>query len=126
MGKGADLIIRIATKGAELAKAQLGGLGKTAGATGGKLNKLAKAGAIGTAVAMVGLAKGVSKALSEFTEFEEQLNQSLAIMETTVEQQEKMIEATQQVAMETRIGTTDSAEAYFFLASAGLDAEQSQ
>ncbi len=125
MGKGADLIIRIATAGTALAKKQLSGLGTTAKTVGGQMNQLAKIGAIGTAVGMLAVAKGVSKAVGEFVEFEEQLNQSLAIMQTTEAQQQKMIEATRKVAMETRISTTDSAEAYFFLASAGLDAEQS-
>ena len=51
--------------------------------------------------------------------------QSLAIMDTTVEQQKAMQDAALQTSRTTRIGAEQSAEAYFFLASAGLNAEQS-
>ena len=121
----ADIAIKIVTKGAELAKRQLGGLGKGADKTKGSLLNLSSAMKTGLAVSAVALAKGVQASVKEFTEFEEKLNQSLAIMKTTEAQQEAMVRATQKVAMETRIGTKESAEAYFFLASAGLDAEQS-
>ena len=46
-------------------------------------------------------------------------------MNTTVAQQEKMTQAARDVATSTRISATESAESFFFLASAGLDAEQS-
>ena len=46
-------------------------------------------------------------------------------MDTTIGQQERMAEVARQVAMETTISAEASAEAFFFLASAGLDAEQS-
>jgi len=42
MGKGADLIIRIATKGTKLAQAQLAGLGKEGTLLSGKFAKLAQ------------------------------------------------------------------------------------
>jgi len=125
MGAGADLIIRIATKGATLAKAQLNKLGKEGGVLGGKMGKLAKVGLGAVAVGMVGLAKGASASIKAFTGFEDKLTQSLAIMQTTTAQQEAMAKTAREVAMETTIGATESAEAYFFLASAGLDAEQS-
>ena len=56
MGTGADLIIRIATKGATLAKSQLESLGKSGTALGGKMGLLAKAGIGAVAVGMVALA----------------------------------------------------------------------
>ena len=58
-------------------------------------------------------------------EFEDKRNQSLAIMQTTEEQQRRMAQASRQVAIESRVSASESAEAFFFLASAGLDAEQS-
>jgi len=125
MGAGADLIIRIATKGATLAKTQLNKLGKEGGALGGKMGLLAKAGIGAVAVGLVALAKGAVESVQAFTKFEDKLTQSLAIMETTTAQQEQMARVARQVATETTIGATESAEAYFFLASAGLDAEQS-
>ena len=114
----ADIFIRIVTKGAELAGKQMEGLGgKTA-----KLSKVVKGAAVafGTALSI-----GVSKAVREFVEFEDALTQSLAIMNTTVQEQERMVQAARDVATSTRISATESAEAFFFLASAGLNATQS-
>ena len=125
MGAGSDLIIRIATKGANLAKAQLNGLGKSSTLLGGKFGKLAKVGVAGLAVAMVGVAQAVSKSVKAFTEFEDKMTQSVAIMSTTTEQQDRMAQVARDVAQTTTISADKSAEAYFFLASAGLDAEQS-
>jgi len=125
MGAGSDLIIRIATKGANLAKAQLNSLGKSSTLLGGKFGKLAKVGVAGLAVAMIGVAKAVSSSVKAFTEFDDKMTQSLAIMNTTTEQQNRMAQVARDVALQTTISADQSAEAYFFLASAGLDAEQS-
>ena len=114
----ADIFIRIVTKGAELANKQMSNLGGTTK----KLAGIVK----GAGIAFAGgLAVGITKATREFIEFEDALNQSLAIMNTTVAQQEKMTQAARDVATSTRISATESAESFFFLASAGLDAEQS-
>ena len=125
MGRGADLIIRIATAGTKLAKAQLNGVGKAGLNLNSQMKVLAKVGIAGTAVAMMAMAKAVFEGLQAFKEFDSKMTQSLAIMNTTVDQQEAMVRAAQEVAMETTISANQSAEAYFFLASAGLDAEQS-
>jgi TP901 family phage tail tape measure protein len=125
MGTGADLIIRIATKGATLAKSQLESLGKSGTALGGKMGLLAKAGIGAVAVGMIALAKGAVESVQAFTKFEDKMTQSLAIMQTTTAQQEQMARVAREVATETTISATQSAEAYFYLASAGLDAEQS-
>ena len=125
MGAGADLIIRIATKGATLAKTQLNKLGKEGGVLGGKMGKLAKVGMGAVAVALAGVTKGAIESVQAFASFQDKMTQSLAIMNTTVQQQEQMARVAREVASETTIGATQSAEAYFFLASAGLDAEQS-
>ena len=114
----ADIFIRIVTKGAELANKQMSNLGGTTK----KLAGIVK----GAGIAFAGgLAVGITKATRDFIEFEDALNQSLAIMNTTVAQQEKMTQAARDVATSTRISATESAESFFFLASAGLDAEQS-
>jgi len=125
LGAGADLIIRIATKGADLASAQMKKLGATSGTTGKHLGKLGKITAGVTAVGFIALAKGVTEAVQAFTEFDSKMTQSLAIMNTTVQEQEAMVRAAQEVASTTTISANQSAEAFFFLASAGLDAEQS-
>lgn len=125
MGAGADLIIRIATKGAKLASAQMDKLGKSSLLAGGKLGTFAKVGAGAVAGALLAIGKGVAESVQAFTSFEDKLTQSVAIMDTTVAQQERMAQVARQVATETTISAEASAEAFFFLASAGLDAEQS-
>lgn len=114
----ADIFIRIVTKGAELADKQMKGLGGTTS----KLSGIVKGAGLAFATA---LAVGIGKATKQFVEFEDALNQSLAIMDTTIAEQEKMAQAARDVATSTRISATESAESFFFLASAGLDAEQS-
>jgi TP901 family phage tail tape measure protein len=114
----ADIFIRIVTKGAELANKQMSNLGGTTK----KLAGIVKGAGLAFAS---GLAVGITKATREFIEFEDALNQSLAIMNTTIAQQENMSRAAREVAVTTRISATESAESFFFLASAGLDAEQS-
>ena len=120
-----DIILNIATRGAALAKQQLsklGGAGAKSGAQLAALSKYAKIAGLAIGVALV---KGIGSALKEFTAFDDKMTQSLAIMKTNIEQQEAMVQAARRVSTETRISAQDSAEAYFFLASAGLDAEQS-
>jgi len=114
----ADIFIRIVTKGAELANKQMSNLGGTTK----KLAGIVKGAGLAFAT---GLAVGITKATREFIEFEDALNQSLAIMNTTIAQQENMARAAREVAVTTRVSATESAESFFFLASAGLDAEQS-
>ena len=125
MGKGADLIIRIATAGTKLAQTQLAGLGKQGTLLSGKFAKLAKVGVGALSLAVIGVTKTIIDSVQAFAEFDDKLTQSLAIMNTTVQQQEQMAMAARQVATETTISASQSAEAYFFLASAGLNAEQS-
>ena len=120
MGTGADLIIRIATQGAKLAQAQMASLGKSSQLAGGKLATFAKVGSVAVVGAMLGVAKGVFESVQAFAEFDSKMTQSLAIMQTTTAQQEQMARVAREVATVTAISATDSAEAYFFLASAGL------
>ena len=125
MGKGADLIIRIATQGAKLAQAQMTSLGKSSSVASNKLKTFAKVGGTVVAGALLAIGKGVVESVQAFTSFDDKLTQSLAIMQTTTAQQEQMARVAREVATTTAISATDSAEAYFFLASAGLNAEQS-
>jgi TP901 family phage tail tape measure protein len=120
-----DLIIRIATQGAKLAQAQMSALGSTAKKSSARLAQFAKVGAGVVAGALLAIGKGASESVRAFTDFDDALTQSLAIMQTNTAQQERMAQVARDVAMETTISATESAEAFFFLASAGLDAEQS-
>lgn len=120
-----NILIKLVLEGFTKAKAQMNHLGKSTDDSSGKLNKfgtVAKVGAIAVGTVLV---KALASATREFIEFEDKLNQSLAIMKTTEEQQIAMGRSARQVAIETRVSADESAEAFFFLASAGLDAEQS-
>ena len=121
----ADIAINIVTKVAELAKRQLNSLSGSAGKSGNMMSKLDTGAKLAGVALAVGLAKGLTEAVQEFTAFNDKMTQSLAIMNTTVEQQKAMEESALSVSRETRISAEQSAEAFFFLASAGLDAEQS-
>ena len=81
----ADLIIRIATKGANVARGQLETLGKSGKLAGTRLATFAKVGAAVAAGAVLALAKGLVESVQAFASFEDKLNHSLAIMDTTVE-----------------------------------------
>ena len=121
----ADIAINIITKGAELAKRQVDNLGGSADKSGKNLGKLAKgAGVAGLAVGTV-LAKALADATRNFIEFDDAMTQSLAIMQTTNDQQDRMAQKAREVAVTMRVTATESAASFFFLASAGLDAEQS-
>lgn len=121
----ADIAINIVTKGAELAKRQLQGIGNQGDKSSKGLGRFSTAVKVAGVALAVGLAKGLSKAVTEFIAFDDKMVQSLAIMDTTVEQQKAMQNAALETSRTTRIGAEQSAEAYFFLASAGLNAEQS-
>lgn len=69
-----------------------------------------------TAVAAASLSRGVN--------FERTMARSLAIQTTSLEQQERMREEALAVGEATQFSAKEAAEAYFFLASAGLTAEQ--
>ena len=87
MGKGADLIIRIATQGAKLAQAQMTSLGKSSSFASNKLKTFAKVGGTVVAGALLAIGKGVVESVQAFTSFDDKLTQSLAIMQTTTAQQ---------------------------------------
>ena len=121
----ADIAIQIVTKGADLAKNQLNKLGGSADKSGKMMGKLATAGKVAGIAVGVALVKGMTKATQEFIAFNDKMTQSIAIMDTTIEQQKAMEAQAIAVSRETRVSAEQSAEAFFFLASAGLNAEQS-
>ena len=67
MGAGADLVVRIATKGAGLAKTQIDRLGKSGTLAGGKLATFAKIGVGAVAGALVGITKGLIESAQAFS-----------------------------------------------------------
>lgn len=121
----ADIAINIVTKGATLAKNQLNNLGQASDKSAKLMAGLGKVMAGAVAGASIALTKVLADATREFIAFDDAMTQSLAIMKTTEEQQRAMATAAREVATTTRISAEQSAEAFFFLASAGLNAEQS-
>ena len=121
----ADIAINIVTKGATLAKNQLNNLGQASDKSAKLMAGLGKVMAGAVAGASIVLTKVLADATREFIAFDDAMTQSLAIMKTTEEQQRAMATAAREVATTTRISAEQSAEAFFFLASAGLNAEQS-
>ena len=90
------------------------------------LNGLSKA--AGLALAAVGAAvAGIAvKSVQEFAKFDAALTKSQAIMGDLTKTMEKdMSDAAREVAKVTTFSAEEAAESFFFLASAGLDAEAS-
>ncbi|MBA0126435.1 phage tail tape measure protein [Haloechinothrix sp. YIM 98757] len=112
-----DIFARDRTKGT------FGKLGKEAGAVTSKLKEFGKRAALAGGVAAT--AFGV-KGVQGFLQFDDAMNRSLAIMgEVSGPMRRKMESAAREVGKTTRMSASEAAESYFFLASAGLDAEQS-
>ena len=121
--------LNLVIKARNLASNQLKTIGRDFDMLDRKSSVLKKGFAALKKVAVVGLAVvagAALKAVSAFTTFEDKLNSSLAIMgDVSDEMRGKMSDAAREVGKTTRIGAAEAAEAYFFLASAGLDAAQS-
>lgn len=101
----------------------LGAIGKKARGVGSAVGTVMRAGVMAGGVAVVGL--GVL-AVKTFADFDEAMTKSLAIMgDLEVGMRERMEVAARKVAKTTTFSAKEAAEAYFFLASAGLDAVQS-
>jgi TP901 family phage tail tape measure protein len=100
----------------------LGNLGKNAKrGIGNAAGNLAKIGKIAAAAGAGVLAGSVKMAMG----FEDQMTSSLAIMGNVSDAMRKKLEgAARQVAKTSTFSAEQAAEAYFFLASAGLDANQ--
>ena len=93
--------------------------------TGNSAKMLAGAKALSKGVAGAMAAIGVTSVIA-FAKFDKAMTNSLAIMGDVSNGMRKEMELTaRQLALETTTSATTAAEAYFFLASAGLSAEQS-
>lgn len=84
--------------------------------------------AVGRALAKVGLASAVvgGYAVKQFASFDDALTQSTAIMGDVSDQmRQQMADSAREMAKQTTFSATQAAESFYFLASAGLDAEAS-
>ena len=100
------------------------GFGQGVKGLGGSLGGLGlAAGGAAAGVALIGA--GIKASVGAFASFDDKLNQSLAIMgDVTNAMRSDMSNAARELAKVTRFSADEAAESYFFLASAGLDAEQ--
>lgn len=90
------------------------------------LDNLGKAAGVALAVVGAAVAAIAVKSVQEFAKFDAALTQSKAIMGDLSEVMEKdMADAARAVAKATTFSAEESAKSFFFLASAGLDAEAS-
>lgn len=90
----------------------------------GRIGKLLKAGLSLYALRKVGDAVG--DMVQSFASFDDAMNQSISIMgDVSDSMREQMATAAREVGKTTRASAQDAAESYYFLASAGLSAEQS-
>jgi TP901 family phage tail tape measure protein len=103
-------------------KADLGGLKKAEDGL-VKFGKVAAGIGAAAAAAVTGIAV---KSVKAFADFDAKLNQSVAIMGNVSDVlRNDMSDAAREVAKTTTFSAAEAAESYFFLASAGLDAEAS-
>jgi len=110
--------VMIAGDSSDLQKATRGGVSG--------FNLLAAASIAATKI-MVSAATAIAGfSIREFAKFDEAMTKSTAIMGDLSDSMRKdMSDAARQVALETTFAADEAAEAFFFLASAGLTAEQS-
>lgn len=77
-------------------------------------------------VAFIALSGAIGFSVKAFADFDKAMKNSLAIMgDVSTEMKDKMEEAAKTVSTTTTYSAKQAAEAYYFLASAGLDAQQS-
>ncbi len=97
------------------------GLGQLAGGMGG-----AAIGAAGMAAGVLAVGAVLKGSIAAFGKFDDKMNQSISIMGDVSDVMRKdMSKAAREMAKTTRFSATQAAESYFFLASAGLNAQQS-
>ena len=143
-----EVLLRLRSEGAREVASELGGLEGTLGRLNGRKYNVDTAPArrsltqLGTDIDRTGkkmtefgsrstrwvtapIAGGLALATKSFIDFDDAMNQSLAIQDKVQPRIRKQMEKTARTtAIELNMSARDTAEAYFFLASAGLKAEQ--
>ena len=100
------------------------GVGKSIQQIGGSFTRLGRTLSMKVTAPIVAMGAG---SVAAFASFDKAMTESLAIMDTTEEQAQRMRDAAKEMSFggEALQGPKELAESYFFLASAGKDAEQS-
>lgn len=102
------------------------GAGTATSVMGRTMDKVAGGGLVGLAAGGYAAKKAFDVTIGAFASFDDKMTESLAIMgDVSDEMRQEMSDAAREVAKETTFSAEQAAESYFFLASAGLDAEQS-
>lgn len=105
------------------ARTTLTGFSKQADAASKKLGQLGRAGFVRFTLPVVA---GLGVGIKAFSDFDQALNESLAIIDdVTTAQRKQLSDLAKQMSGESTFAAKELAEGYFFLASAGLDVEQS-
>jgi TP901 family phage tail tape measure protein len=108
------------------AKAQLDDFDKSSSKLSAGFDKIAQKGAFAAKVGVAALGAAVVGSVKAFSNFDDAMNQSISIMGNVSDKMRgDMSAAAREVGKTTRFSATEAAESFFFLASAGLDAEQS-
>jgi TP901 family phage tail tape measure protein len=101
-------------------------LDKMVGQSEGRLGKLGRAAARAGAALAAGIAAGAIASVVSFANFDQAMTQSLSIMgDVSQEMRTELSDTAREIAKTTKFSATEAAESYYFLASAGMDAEQS-
>ena len=105
------------------AQSTMGKLGNELSSMG---NKMRNAGRMMTVMVTLPIAALGVTAVKAFSEFDDAMNQSLAIMGTVSDSMKnKMSSAAREMAKNSTFSAKEAADAFYFLASAGLNAQQS-
>lgn len=125
----AKLIVQADTTDLALLKDKLSDVEKQSGKTEGSTKKFtASTKELGKELVVVSAAAGgfLAAITKVGADFDKSMTQSLAIMgDVTEEVRDQMSDAAKEVATVTTYSASEAAKAYFYLASAGMDAEQS-
>ena len=102
---------------------RLGRLGAQAGLVESRFAGMSVGGGL-AAAALLAVGVAAAKALGEFRGYTAELQRSFAIQDLTTDQQARMSDAARDTAHEVLASNEEMAESFYFLASAGFDAEQ--
>lgn len=125
VGRGlGQTLAQAARQGATAAQNALGGINTSLNALGNSINRVGRLFLFYFGARQIG--RFLEESIMAFARFDQKLQQSVAIMDgVTADIRKKMADTARQLSVELNISADDLAGAYYYLASAGLDAQQS-
>jgi len=121
MTLGGNTNLSIIITAIDRASATMSKMGNKLTQTGAKMKSVGKSMSMALTLPIVGLATVSVKASADF---DNAMTKSLAIMETTAKQEKEMERVARKVAKSTAFSHKQAADSYFYLASAGLGANE--